>query len=665
MKPGRNDPCPCGSGKKYKHCCSNLSQTSAPTQPVSRPPPKEPTANEQNQLIALYKAGKGAELEYQASLLLQRHPESGFCWKILSAALAMQGKSDLPALQRAANLLPKDAQVHNNLGDRLAKREKLHEAESWFRSAIQINPQYADALYNLGQVLSKQRLFHEAERSFRKAIELKSGDPDYHCNLGSILIDQERSIEAESTLRHAIALRPNFPEALNNLGRSLTAQKRYIEAEAYLTQAQKLRPNFPEAYSALASCFKQQLRHSEAEACIRQALELNPNLFEANALLGYELMEQGKFDAAEEHYRLAIAARPDTPGPYYALARAKKIHRNDDIFEALVSIEKKSKMGEIQLSPDELIDMQFGLGKCHEDIGDHDQAFKYYLEACRMKRSTIEYDIQQTYQLFEKIKTIFNQATIDRLHGYGNPSDVPIFIVGMPRSGTTLTEQVIASQPSVHGAGELMDLPCIMQRSIGEYCFPDSLRALDGERLSAWGAEYLCSLRRHAPDAHRISDKLPGNYLAIGLIHLMLPNAKIIHVKRNPVDTCLSCFTMNFIGKNIEYSYDLAELGQYYMAYLDLMEHWRNVLPENAFIEVQYENLISDPEEQARRLIDYCGLEWDPACLDFHKSERSVRTASLAQARKPIYLTSMERWRRYEKHLGPLLDVLGDAVPNR
>lgn len=337
------------------------------------------------------------------------------------------------------------------------------------------------------------------------------------------------------------------------------------------------------------------------------------------------------------------------------------MNRESEIFQALISIEQRSKTGEVHLSPDERIDMQFGLGKCYEDISDYDSAFEHYLEACQIKRSTIDYNIQQTYQLFGKIKEIFSRDTIQRLHGLGDPSDAPIFVLGMPRSGTTLTEQILARHPAVYGAGELMDLPNIMHRNISDRPFPDNLYLLDEEILSSWGAAYVSTLRSHAPDARRISDKLPGNYLAVGLIHLMLPNAKVIHVKRNPIDTCLSCFNMNFIGKNIEYSYDLAELGHYYMSYLGLMEHWREVLAPNSFIEVQYEELVNEPEAQARRLIEYCELEWDDACLASHNADRFIRTASLAQARKPIYRTSLERWRRYEKHLQPLLSILDSS----
>lgn len=597
MKPGRNDPCPCGSGKKYKHCCSNLSQTGTPVPTTGRELPKEPTSNEQNQLIALYQAGRYAELEYQAGLLLQRYPDSGFGWKILSAALAMQGKDDFSALQRAATLLPHDAQVHNNLGDRFARQEMPEEAEQWFRSAIRIKPEYADAHYNLGQVQ----------------------------------IRLERYPEATSSLRKAIAIDPKNIEAYVNL-----------------------------------SCALKSLDlHSEAVELLRLALQIDPNSAEANNSLGGELDEQGKFPEAATYYRRALAIKPDYVMPRFSLISTNKIKAGNSDFEALVALAGKAKSGRIQLSSNESIHLNFALGKGYDDLGEHDQAFLHFSEGCRLKRATFNYDSRDDTRMFDQIIRTFDRGLLERLSGKGDSSDAPVFILGMPRSGSTLTEQIISSHPEAYGAGELSTLSGIAQRDISGIPFPESWKKLDSMQLSAWGTEYVHALRRLAPDARRITDKMPQNFLFVGLIYLMMPNARIIHVKRNPADTCLSCYTKAFTNKNIKYSYDLVELGKHYVNYTRLMEHWRQLLPAGSFMEVQYENIVANQETEARRLIEYCGLTWDPACLDFHKSERSVRTASVAQVRKPVYKSSVERWRSYEKHLGPLLDVLENMTPER
>jgi len=597
VKPGRNDPCICGSGKKFKHCCSNLSQSGTPSQQTAWGRPKEPTANEQNQLVALYQAGRYAELENQSTLLLKCYPDSGFGWKILSAAFAMQGKDDFPALQRAANLLPRDAQVHNNLGDRLAKKEMLEEAESWFRSALKITAKYADAHYNLGQVL----------------------------------IRLER-----------------YPEAMNSLNKAIEADPRNIEA-----------------YVNLSSVLKTQGLHNEAVKLLNLALQINPDSAEANSSLGGELDEQGKFAEAETYYRRALAIKPDYVMPRFSLVSTKKVRKDDGDFDALVTLSHKMESGSLSLTTNESICLHFALGKGYDDLGDYDQAFAHFDKGCRLKRSTLRYNPQDDTKMFDQIMSAFDKGLKDRLKGSYDESHVPIFVLGMPRSGTTLTEQVIASHPEVYGAGELSSLLAIARRDIAGTPSPDSWKLLDQKRLEAWRTEYVRALRQHAPESPHITDKMPQNFLALGLIHLMMPNAKIIHVKRNPVDTCLSCFTNAFSNNNVKFSYDLAELGQYYVNYTRLMEHWRQVLPTETFMDVQYEDIVADQETQARRLIEYCGLEWDPACLDFHKNERSVRTASVAQVRKPVYSSSVERWRRYERHLEPLLDALGNLVPNR
>jgi hypothetical protein len=315
-----------------------------------------------------------------------------------------------------------------------------------------------------------------------------------------------------------------------------------------------------------------------------------------------------------------------------------------------------------------MMSLHFALGKCHDDTKDYDKAFPHFLAGCKLKRAKLTYDPANAVRQFAGVMEIFDKATIDRLRGAGDPSDVPVFVLGMPRSGTTLTEQIIASHPDVYGAGELHDLLRIAERNITgattPVTFPDNLRALDQKTLTAWGTEYVAGLKQRAPNAKRITDKMPANFFAVGLIHLMLPNAKIIHVNRNPVDTCLSCFTRLFNRKQ-EHTYDLAELGQYYVHYARLMEHWRKILPAGAFLDVQYEDIVANQETQARRMVEYCGLEWNDACLDFHNTKRSIRTASVTQVRQPIYKTSVERWRHYEKFLGPLLDALGDLVPGR
>ena len=657
MKPGRNDPCPCGSGKKYKKCCQDKAAAQGGAGRTAAPNPAE-----LGQLAALFNAGHHAELESRARLLVNQHPDFGLAWKVLGAALKVQGKDNLLAMQNAARLLPDDAEVHYNLGNTLRGLGRPDEAEASYRQALQIKPDYVAALSNLGNLILEQDRLGEAETSYRRALEIKPDLTEVHYNLGNILRGLGRPDEAEASYRQALQTKPDYAEANNNLGNVLQDMGRLEEAETSYRRALQIRPNYADAHYNLASMLQDMGRLDEAETSYRRALQIKPDYAAAHSNLGNLILEQGRLGEAEASYRRALQIKPDFAGTHFRLALTRKAEAGDENMAALIAAEEAMRSGTTPLRDEEAIFLHFALGKSYDDTGDHAKAFSHFLEGGRLKRAAFDYDADKTALHFASIMRNFDAAAIDSLRGGGDPSHLPIFVLGMPRSGTTLTEQIIASHPDVHGAGELPDLMAIAQREIAAATYPDNVRLLDPARLSAWGVEYVAGLQRRAPDARHITDKMPANSLAVGLIHLMLPNAKIIHVNRNPVDTCLSCFATLF-SRGQEHTYDLAELGRYYAGYARLMDHWRKVLPRGAFLDVQYEDIVADQEAQARRLIEYCGLEWNDACLDFHKNKRVVRTASVTQVRQPIYKSSVQRWRPYEKFLGPLLDALGDLVP--
>ena len=308
------------------------------------------------------------------------------------------------------------------------------------------------------------------------------------------------------------------------------------------------------------------------------------------------------------------------------------------------------------------IGLRFALGKAYEDIGHFGRAGQNLLTANSLKRRELEYDEAATLSMFERIRATFTDKLVRQKRGQGNPSPDPIFIVGMPRSGTTLVEHILASHPSVFGGGERLYLHEIVAglRIAGSSAasFPENIPIMTSAELRQVGQRYLQLLRALAPTAAYITDKLPTNFHLVGLIHLALPNARIIHVHRDPIDTCFSCFSKLFYKGQL-FSYDLAELGHYYRAYTVLMDHWRSVLPDGAMLDVRYEDLIADFESQVRRLITYCKLEWDQACFSFHKTQRPVRTASAIQVRQPIYRSAVGRGRSFEHMLSPLINALG------
>jgi Sulfotransferase family len=301
--------------------------------------------------------------------------------------------------------------------------------------------------------------------------------------------------------------------------------------------------------------------------------------------------------------------------------------------------------------------LHFALGKAYDDLDRGDDAFAHMQAGNRLKRQTAGYEEARSLNFFERIKTAFSADFTAKAHkGYADAA--PIFVIGMPRSGTTLVEQIISSHPSVGAAGEISALNDAV-RTLG--AFPDAIGHASDEALSRAAEKYVRKLRTYAPDAAYVTDKAPSNFYLIGFIHLALPDAKIVHVMRDPVDTCLSCYSKLFT-RGQGYSYDLAELGRYYRAYNDLMRHWRDVLPEGRVLDVRYEDVVADIEGQAQRLLSHCGLAWDDRVLSFHQSARTVSTASASQVRRPIYASSVARWRRYEAHLAPLIDTLGDLV---
>ncbi len=299
--------------------------------------------------------------------------------------------------------------------------------------------------------------------------------------------------------------------------------------------------------------------------------------------------------------------------------------------------------------------MHFALGKAWMDVGDPAKAFAHLGQGNRMHREAISFDPEATNAWLKTVCGAYDRALYERLAGAGAPSEAPVFVLGMPRSGTSLVEQILASHPDVYGAGELSLLNRLVQPYGG---VAEAPRVLTPDLAKALGEAYLAEIGRLSGCAARVVDKMPANFMMVGLIPLIMPNARIIHVRRDPIDTCLSCYSKYF-AKEQQFSYDLAELGGFYRGYEDMMAYWRKLSPAPRLIEVQYEDVVDDLEGQARLMIDFLGLPWDEACLSFDKTKRPVRTASVNQVRQPIFKTSVGRWKSYAAQLKPLIDALG------
>jgi tetratricopeptide (TPR) repeat protein len=586
---------------------------------------------------------------------------------------------------------PDSADAHFNLGNAFRALARDEEAISRYRNALAIRPDYADAHNNLGNALVALGRTEEAIGCYESAIAIRPDAADVHFNLGNVLRALARDEEAMSRYRNALAIRPGYAEAHNNLGQALMALNRAEEAIGHYESAIAVRPDFAEAYNNLGGALQKLQRYTEAIARHQQALTIKPDYAEAQCHLGGALHRLGLPEQASAHYRKSLAIRPDYAEAYHGLGIALELLGHFDEahgaheravelaprrahfhlalahsrpFRAgdarLAAIEELTR-DQASLSEAERIALHFALAKAYADLEQHESSFRHLLEGNALKRRQTDYDEAATRRFFERIQTVFTRELMREKRGGGDHTQAPVFVVGMPRSGTTLIEQILASHSEVFGAGELEEFGKAVA-SLGEAngasaVFPEIVPTLSADALQQLGGSYLDTISASAGPAKRIVDKLPLNFTLVGLIHLALPNARIICARRDPIDTCLSCFSILFRGDQ-PHTYDLGELGRYYRAYEALMQHWRRVLPEGVLLEVQYEDVVDDLEGQARRMVKYCGLEWQEACLAFHKTSRPVRTASVAQVRQPIYRSSIGRWRPYHHLLQPLLQAL-------
>jgi len=430
------------------------------------------------------------------------------------------------------------------------------------------------------------------------------------------------------------------------------------EAKTACLAALEREPGDAEARRVLATVLQRQGELAEAESVVREAIELDPDFAKAHKKLGDVLSERGRLNEAAGAYRTAVRLRPGYVPPRFVLAHLKRFERDDEDIEALEAL----YAGGSDLSENDLTLVCFALAKAYEDLGDDDRAFERLHEANRRKHATASFDLGAFERYLFRIGEVFEASLFARFAGSGSVSRTPVFIVGMPRSGTSLVEQILASHPAVHGAGELWDVTwlgaAVAALNAEQAPYPDGVELLGPEEITHLAEAYLHRVQALAPGKARITDKAPQNFQFVGLIHLLFPEAAIVHCTRDPVDTCLSCYRLLFASSQMDFAYDLRELGRYHRAYARLMEHWRQVLPDWRMLELRYEDVVADVEPQARRLVEYCGLEWDEQCLSFQSTDRAVKTASFSQVRQPLYESSVGKWRRFEKHLGPLLAEL-------
>ncbi|MGE4562261.1 MAG: sulfotransferase [Rhodospirillales bacterium] len=482
----------------------------------------------------------------------------------------------------------------------------------------------------------------DAERRLRRAVE------DFHAG---------RLQAAEKTLIGLQGIQPGVPDVLHLLGLIALQTNRPAAAVVHLRKALKAKPDSAELHKQLAAALWQSGAKGKAVAAAERAAAIAPGDADVLTSLGNLFAKSGRLDDAEGAYRRALHANPSRVLPYANIAHLKTYTEAGDDAAAI-----EDALAAAGLVDKDAITLNLTLGKIYDDVGEHDKAFAALEVGNSIKKRTTNYDIDAAEALMESALQVFDQPLLDELRGNGSPSDGPIFVLGMPRSSTTLVEQILSSHSRVYGAGELNEMRELVWRHLAAGANRQARCFVAGDitpgLLNKLGPSYAEAITRYAPDSPRIVDKMPLNFIYIGVIALALPNARIVHCIRDPVDTCLSCYMKIFNDAELNYSYDLNHLGRYFAAYTRLMDHWRRLLP-GRMVELRYEALVAEQERETRRLLDACGLEWEDGCLRFYKTERQVETASIMQVRQPIYDHAIQRWRHYEGHLGPLLVALG------
>jgi tetratricopeptide (TPR) repeat protein len=563
----------------------------------------------------------------------------------------------LASFDRTLALTPDYVDGHNNRGNVLSDLSRHVEALASYDRALALRPDNFDALSNRSVQLRALNRAAEALASCDRALALKPWHIEAHVNRGNALRDLKRPVEALASYDQALNLNPDYATAHNNRANVLRDLKRPESALASCETALALEPGYVEALNTRGGALADLKRPAEALASYDAAIAIAPSYATAHDNKGVLLAELGRLTEAKEVFESAIKLAPKRTRAYYNMSIITRLTPDSPHLRAMEELAQNMSA----LSVDEQIDLDFALGKALADIGERESSFRRLLHGNALKRRHMFYHEAAALAVFERIRTTFTGDLMRSHAGGGDASRAPVFILGMPRSGTTLIEQILAGHPGVFAAGEIDDFNNAVTTLYGDAgeCprYPEFVAAASRERLRDLGADYVARIGAAASGAKRITNKTPENYLFAGLIHLALPNARIIYARRDPLDTCFSCFSQLFV-EDLPYAYDLGELGRHCRAYEALMAHWGAVIPQSAMLEVAYENVVADLEGQARRIVAHCGLEWDANCLDFHQAGRQVRTASVAQVRQPIYQSSIGRWRAYEPFLGPLLAAL-------
>jgi len=555
--------------------------------------------------------------------------------------------------KRKIERLANDAKLAFNNGD-------LVLAEACCQKILQIDADNGDAYLVMGSIVERMGDLQRAKSLFEYGLQKKTGHRMLLAKCGEINCKLQQFVNAEQFWNHYTTLYPGDVAGWHSLSGTMIALQRWESAIPAAKEAVRLAPKRAELHKNLGVALYMGNHEDEAEEAYGNAVMLAPQCVDSRCDLAKILMERGEMDEAREHFHKLIELDPKHAIAYHSLMRFWQVKEYDDLIKGAEALCESA-----ELSSEARIMLSFGLGKAWEDLKDYDKSFGYYELGNKLYREGISYDVEDDRRDVEEIKQLFTREMLDERCSGRNDGAGLIFIVGMPRSGSTLLDRIISAHPKVIDTGE----HDFFRKAAGVLSSDNSGRMnliklieQSDEAITAAAKSHIENIRRNFGAAEYYTDKALPNIWLIGAIRLILPGAKIIHCSRNPLDNCLSIFAHNFEGTLFKYGYDLRELGAYYRVYLDMINHWQKVLPSDAYYNISYEALVADPEEQTRRIIAFSGLEWDDNCLSFYKQNSRVRSASLAQVRQPINKASVERWKRFEQQLQPLVDALGEAV---
>lgn len=610
---------------------------------------------------ALLKQARYAEAEQTVRLAISLKPDFPHLHEDLGSVLAMQQRFEeaVPCFREAIRLEPRLPLAHRKLGEALAALGRGQDADASFEEFFELDADKGKVAIALDHLRCGRK--PEAIETLRGALREGPDNVDAMRCLAQIHVqDKERLGDAEALLRRATELAPAYTAVWMLLGGLLHDAGRHRESIEVFRRATTLEPKLAPGWTGLGNAHAFAGEVEKAREAYERAVELDPGAPGAQMGLGHVLKTLGDQPGSLRAYRAAIAAKPGFGEVYWSMANLKVFRFEDAEVDAM---EEQLKRHDLTDSAE--IHFRFALGKAWEDKGDYDRAWHYYDTGNQKQRKQVFHDPVMTDARHEHIIEVFDREFLDRNTGAGHESPAPIFIVGLPRSGSTLIEQILASHSQVEGTQELPTLPRLAN-SIGRYRpdheqYPYTVRDLRARDFRAYGRQYLedASPYRTTKRPH-FTDKLPNNFSHIGLIHLILPNAKVINARRHPFDSCLGAYKQLF-GKGQHFTYDMAELADYYRRYHETMQHWHRLLPGKV-LDVHYEETVTDLGAQVRRILEHCGLPFEEACVRFYNTDRAVKTASSEQVRQPIYTRALGYWRRYEKHLGTWKEQLGDIL---